>query len=309
MRDGVIQSGDLIQKETFIEETAMTRMVRRRGSVLVFWVFISVAALSVLSAQETFPIWPGPAPGETGETAAPELVRFKPAIQRSDASLIVFPGGGYRFLSYDFEGTAIAQFFNAQGMNVVVLKYRVPRRNGLPKHLPAWQDAQRTIRQVRAKADEWKIDPEKIGVIGFSAGGHLALMAATSSLTPAYEPIDPLDQIPCHVNYAVPVYPAYVFAEKADNMGEGEQDDGPITKDFVFDARTPPICLIHGDRDDDCSPAGSIAVYQRLRAMKISTELHVYAGAGHGFGARPNDEHLGDWLNRVCAWMKGTGIF
>ena len=112
------------------------------------------------------------------------------------------------------------------------------------------------------------------------------------------------------MNFAVAVYPAYVFAEDGDGGGGdgGEKREkragDPLTGDFAFDAGTPPICFIHGDGDDDCSPAGSLAVYEKLREMKIPAELHIYAGAGHGFGAMPNDDHVGDWLNRVYCWMK-----
>lgn len=258
-------------------------------------------------AAETFPLWPGLAPGEKEGTEAPTLDYYRPAEKTSDACLIVAPGGGYNHLAVDHEGAKIAEYFNGKGITVAVLKYRIPRRAGLPKHLPAWQDAQRAVRLVRSKAADWEINPEKIGIMGFSAGGHLTLMTATTSKTPAYEPVDELDKTPCHVNFAAPIYPAYVLQDGADSVNSGKGNDSALVPDFAFDAKTPPMCFIHGD-DDPYSPMGSVTVYHKLRTMGIPGELHIFAKTGHGFGANPKDDHVGDWLNRVWAWMKKMEI-
>lgn len=278
--------------------------------MLLFCVAALISA-SVCFGQETYSVWPSLAPGEKGDKSAPELKLYKPAEKKTDTCLIVFPGGGYYGLASDHEGTKIAQYFNEKGMTVAVLLYRVPRRDGVEKHVAAWQDAQRAIRFVRSHAVQWGINPEKIGAMGFSAGGHLTLMCATSSQTPAYEPVDELDKTPCHLNFAAPVYPAYVLEDGADGTNSNKGFDSPIVKEFAFDAKTPPMCLIHGD-DDGYSSMGSVAVYTKLKKMSIPAELHIFAKVGHGFGARPTldpqNKHVGDWLNRVYEWTKVVGF-
>ena len=270
---------------------------------------------SRLRGGEEFPVWPGNAPGESAQTtqvdglSVPTYEYCPPAEKKSDACLIVCPGGGYSHLAVQHEGAKIAEYFNARGMTVVILKYRIPRRDGQPKHLAAWQDAQRTVRIVRSKASQWGINPEKIGVLGFSAGGHLTLMTATTSQTAAYEPVDDLDRtVACHVNFAAPIYPAYVLENGENGPNSDKTATGPIVADFAFDEKTPPRCLSHGD-DDVYSSTGSVAVYLKLRTMQIPGELHIFAKTGHGFGANPTNDHVGDWLNRVFAWTKAIGIY
>lgn len=276
---------------------------------VLFFVLVLAASMG-FATDQTFNIWPGPAPGEPADTTPPTLELWKPGVCSTDACLIVCPGGAYMGLAYDHEGKQVANYFNSRGVTVAILKYRVPRREGIPKHMAAWQDAQRAVRLVRSHADEWKINPEKIGITGFSAGGHLTLMASTTSQTPAYEPVDELDKVPCHVNFAIPVYPAYVLEDGADGENKEKGNNSPMVADFAFDAKTPPMCLIHGDADV-ISAMGSIAVYHRLREMGIPGELHIYAKVEHGYGASPfvqGDTHVGDWLNRAYEWMKFMGF-
>ena len=275
-----------------------------RKAVLFSLMFLFLA--STAFGFETFNVWPGVAPGadEEGKTA-PTFELWQPAEKTTDACLIVCPGGAYNGLAYNHEGKKIAEYFNSKGMTVVVLKYRVPRRKGLPKHLAAWQDAQRMVRVTRSNAEKWGINPDKIGIMGFSAGGHLALMVSTTSETNSYEPQDEIDKLSCSVNFAVPVYPAYILSKEPDDQDENGSNDMAMVKDFAFDAHTPLMCLIHGD-NDSCSPMGSVAVYHKLRTMNIPVELHIFAKVKHGFGANPTDDHVGDWLNRVYAWMKAV---
>ena len=216
------------------------------------------------SGFEEFNVWPSVAPGEPENAPKPTFELWKPEKKTSDAAIIVCPGGGYYVLAYEHEGEKIAKYFNDRGITVVVLKYRVPRREGVPKHAAAWQDAQRTVRIVRSRASEWGINPEKIGIMGFSAGGHLTLMTATTSQTNSYEAIDEIDKTPCHVNFAIPVYPAYVLEDGADCPNEGKGNYSKLVEDFAFDEKTPPMCFIHGD-EDQYSPMGSVAVYSKLR--------------------------------------------
>ncbi|MBR4105095.1 MAG: alpha/beta hydrolase [Thermoguttaceae bacterium] len=268
--------------------------------------FAAATAISC-SAFDEYNVWPGVAPGEKAEAKKPTYEYWKPEKKTTDACLVVCPGGAYNGLAYGHEGDKIAKFFTSKGITVVVLKYRVPRREGIPKHMAAWQDAQRMIRVVRSRAAEWEINPEKIGILGFSAGGHLTLMTSTTSQTASYEPVDDVDKLPCHVNFAVPVYPAYVLEDGADGPNAGKGNDSTMVGDFAFDDKTPPMCLIHGD-NDVYSPMGSVAVYSKLRKMNIPAEMHIYAKIAHGFGGNPTDNHVGDWMNRVAAWMKALGF-
>ena len=276
---------------------------------ILFLLSFTTAAVC-FSADFNLPVWPDNPPGETvGMTEVegvwvPSYDLYRPSNKTTDACLIVAPGGAYNRLATDHEGVQIAEYFNRHGMTVVVLKYRVPRRDGLPKHMAAWQDAQRMVRVVRSQAKTWGINSEKIGMLGFSAGGHLTLMTATCSQTSAYEPVDEVDKLPCHLNFAMPIYPAYVLLDGLDGPNtEQGNNNPPITDDFAFDAKTPPMCLIHGD-EDVYSSMGSLAVYHKLRTLKIPAELHVFAKTGHGFGACPTGDHIGSWLNRVWAWFE-----
>ena len=279
----------------------MKRIVLALFAALAF-VATSTSAQNARAFEE-FQLWPNLAPGEPENAPKPTYEYWKPEKKTSDACVIVAPGGGYYVLAYPHEGELIAKYFNSKGITVVIMKYRVPRREGIPKHMAAWQDAQRMVRVVRSRADEWGINPDKIGFMGFSAGGHLTLMTATTSQTPAYEPIDDLDKIPCNVNFAVPVYPAYVLQDGADSENANKGNDSELVDDFAFDEKTPPMCMIHGD-DDQYSPMGSVQVYAKLRKMNIPAEIHVFARTGHGFGGSPTDNHVGNWLDRVYYWMR-----
>ena len=284
----------------------MTRKIITLASVALLALTFAVTARATLAFEE-FNLWPELAPGENPDATKPTYEFWKPETQSTDALLIVAPGGAYNNLAYAHEGDKIAKYFTSKGVTTVVLKYRVPRREGLPKHMAAWQDAQRMVRVVRSRAKEWNVNPDKIGFMGFSAGGHLTLMTATTSLTPAYDPVDEIDKLPCNINFAAPVYPAYVLDDGADSENTGKGNDAKMVGDFAFDENTPPMCLIHGD-DDVYSPMGSVAVYAKLRKMNIPAELHIYAKVGHGFGGNPTDDHLGDWLNRVYYWMVAMGF-
>lgn len=285
--------------------------MRRAIAILVFASILSALFVAVGAAMafEEFDVWPGVAPGEKGNKPRRATYEYwKPENKTSDALVIVCPGGAYLNLAYDHEGRKIAEYFNSKGITAVVLKYRTPFRIGRPIYEAAWQDAQRTVRIVRSRAEEWGINPDKIGIIGFSAGGHLALLVATSSQTRAYEPIDAIDELPSDAALAVPVYPGYVL--KTNLFGEPKYDENGdllLAKELAFDDKTPPMCLVVGD-EDFCNPLTSIGVYTKLRKKGIPAELHIYCKVAHGFGGNPTGEHVGDWLNRVYAWMETMGF-
>lgn len=250
---------------------------------------------------EIVELWPkGQVPPVcTNQTYAPFMEFFRPAKATTDAFLIVAPGGGYGGVAYEGEGFPVQKFCMEKGLNMAILKYRTPRPVGKPMYLSAWQDVQRAIRVARSQAAARGYSPDKIGVMGFSAGGHLTILAATSSLTPAYEPVDELDRLSCSPNWAVPVYPAYVLErDKADR----------INPEFKFDAATPRMCFLHGDADG--FPAlNSDSVYRRLRQMKISAELHVFAYGDHVFFRNAHEQDsAADWLNTFWRWLYTAGI-
>lgn len=272
------------------------------------------------SAEETFEIWPDKAPGETERlpnvektpgsaqrVTTPKVIVFRPKKKTTDACLILFPGGGYNVCYYLGEGYPNAKYWNDKGITVFVLVYRVPRPVGEPIYQRAWQDAQRTIRLVRKNADKYGINPEKIGVQGYSAGGHLTLMAAVKSQTKAYSPIDEIDKVPCHVNFAMPVYVPYVLEDGNDGPNAQKGNNAKMLSDLEFDVKTPPMLLVHGD-NDIYSPMGSVHVYHKIRKMNISCELHIFAMAPHGFMHWGNLENARTWQDRSYEWLKAMKL-
>jgi len=290
---------------------------------LLLPLFFLLCASFVFAAPQEVPLWPGLAPGETTAEAdqtdarnpthftnvtVPTLTVYRPENPTSRACVVIFPGGGYNSLMGDYEGSEIAEFWNAHGVTAVVVKYRVPRRPGLEKHQAAWQDGQRAIRWVRAHADELKIDPERIGATGFSAGGHLTVFLAVNSQSKAYEPVNDLDSVPCHLNFAIPVYPAYVLEDGKDGANTGRGNDSKLLSDLNFEEKTPPMCFIHGDADV-ISPMGSVAIYHQLRKMNIPAELHIYALKVHGLlNVTPGQMHADAWKDRTWDWFVKMGF-
>ena len=285
------------------------------SACLFFLVSVSVS----VSAQEKIELWPGFAPGETvrepnvepnGDRATrvttPFLLVYRPETVTSDVCMLILPGGGYSTCVYFNEGIPNARWWNTQGITAAVLVYRVPRPTGKPIYVSAWQDAQRAVRILRSNAPNWGLDPEKIGVQGFSAGGHLALLTALSSQTQAYEPLDELDSVPCHVNFALPVYPAYVLDDGAAGPNQRKGNDAELAPGLNFDARSCPMCLLHGDRDI-YSPMGAVRIYAELRKKGIPCELHIFADAVHGFMFWNDAPNTQSWRARGLEWMKVMG--
>ena len=265
---------------------------------------------------ERFDVWPeGKMPSlQTNQTVAPYMEWYTPKTSRSGMILISVSGGSYMWCGIDhFEVASVRDYFLERGVNVVAMRYRFPRPVGLPKHWTAWQDAQRTVRIVRHEARKRGLDPERIGFTGCSAGGHLALMVATSSTQATYARIDEIDDEPCHVNFAIPVYPAYVlkpeeFESTLDRQIACNDLDVPLVKDFRFDVKTPPMCFFHGDADD-WSAMGSLRMYHRLRLMGVPTELHILAGEPHCFHERPKPgTPAWNWKGRVWDWLVKMGF-
>ncbi|MBS0207606.1 MAG: alpha/beta hydrolase [Planctomycetes bacterium] len=244
-------------------------------------------------------LWPGKAPSETGKIEPEKLsvgrpgqppervenvtqptitIYAPPAEWRNGAAIIVAPGGGYRMLAWNKEGVEIAQWANSLGMVAAVLKYRVPRREGQPEAGPPLQplqDAQRALSLLRAHASKLQIDPTKIGMIGFSAGGSLAANLSCNYAHRAYESIDDSDRSSCRPDFAALIY----------GGGIVDKATGKLGAQFKVDKQTPP--MFFAVAGDDLSAAdNSIQLYQAVRAEKLPAELHVYSRGGHGFGMR-----------------------
>ena len=240
----------------------------------------------------------------------PYLVWFIPEKLTTKAIQVVVPGGGYGFCNFNGEGTPVAHYLNGKGMACVVVMYRCPRPVGKPKHGSGWQDAQRAIRLVRSEAPARGLDPDRIGLMGFSAGGHLTLMTSTNTKTPAYEPVDEIDKLPCTLQWAVPVYPAYALTDGADvpNKTGGNDDSAVIVPEFSFDADTPPMCFIHGDADS-WAAMNSVKCWEKLRSMGVQCDLHTLATRGHCFqmSAAPGTGSF-TWLDQVWDFLTRKGL-
>ena len=234
---------------------------------------------------------------------------------KTKAIQIIYSGGGYTGNDPNgFEVAPARRYLNEKGMTVVTMKYRTPRPAGLQKHVTAWADLQRAVRIVRSKAAEKGLDPNRIGIMGSSAGGHLTLMGATSSLHNAargdwWTPSG-LDAIPCNVQWAVAIYPAYALTDgdEQPNKTGGNDDAARLVPEFSFDLATCPILFIHGDADG-WAAMNSVKCWEQLRRMGIQGELHTLATRNHCFQARatPGTGSY-TWLERIWDFLTQKGF-
>lgn len=250
------------------------------------------------------------APGfKAAEHTMPHLDWYEAPATKNGACMILISGGGYNSCCDGVWIERAAKKFTDLGFVCVNLTYRTPRPQGLPIYQSGWADGQRAIRLVRNDAKKRGFDPEKIGVFGFSAGSHLTVLLATSSLTPAYTAVDECDQLPCHVNWAIPIYTAYALTDglTGPNTREGDAIDVTLSDVFKFDAKTCPMVLFHGGADI-YSPNGSTQIYRQLRRMKIPAELHLFADRGHGFMGNPDKGEDGaaydNWFDRIAEFLR-----
>jgi dipeptidyl aminopeptidase/acylaminoacyl peptidase len=259
------------------------------------------------------PLWPeGKMPDEQKHQCQPYLEWHLPKELRTKAIQIIYSGGGYGGNNPDgFEVAPTRRYLNEKGMTVVTVKYRTPRpQGGLAKHTTAWQDLQRAVRIVRSEAPAKGLDPDRIGIMGSSAGGHLTLMGATSSKRRSYAPIDDLDKLPCNVRWAVAIYPAYALTDGAEspNAKGGNEDDARLVPEFSFDLATCPILFIHGDADG-WAPMNSVKCWEQLRRMGIQSDLHTLVGRGHCFQRQAAPETGSyTWMGRIWEFMNHEGF-
>lgn len=289
-----------------------------------------LAGLAILTAaslapaqQVTLPLWPHGAP-ETASisgperdttTAADQLVAGKPVIRltnvsqptltvypapsgkSSGAAVVVFPGGGYRILAYDLEGTEVCDWLNSIGMTCVLVKYRVPVEGHYPQNVEDLEDAQQAMRLTRSHAAEWHIDPRRIGVLGFSAGGHLAAVISNHAdyqrpATPA-NPEAASNPVSARPDFAVIIYPGYLVDEP--NLTT-------LSPGIVPTANTPPTFLVQAE-DDPVHEENSLFYFQGLKDAKVPAELHIFAQGGHGYGLRPTDLPITHWPVLAETWF------
>ena len=231
-------------------------------------------------------IWPeGKMPSVQENQGTPYIEWHFPKERKTSAIQIIYSGGAYKRNGTDsFEVAPARRYLNSKGITVVTLRYRTPRPEGLAMHISAWQDLQRTVRVVRSKAADYGLDPNRIGIMGASAGGHLTLMGVTSSRHRSYLPVDGIDKLPCNVQWGIGIYPAYVLTDGLEekNVDGGNEDSAVLAPEFSFDLDTAPMLLIHGDADG-WAAMNSVKVWEKLRAMGISAELHTLALRPHCF--------------------------
>lgn len=235
-------------------------------------------------------IWPeGKMPDLQEGQCHPYIEWHIPKHLTTKAIQIIYSGGNYTGNSPDgFEVAPARRYLNSKGMTVVTLKYRTPRplpESGLSKHTIAWEDLQRAIRMVRSEAASRGLDPDRIGIMGSSAGGHLTLMGVTSSMHRAYLPVDDIDrEVPCNVQWGIGIYPAYALSDGFDqlNVHGGNEDSDVLAPEFSFDLNTAPMLFIHGDADGWAS-MNSVKCWEKMRAMGIQSELHTLALRDHCF--------------------------
>ena len=290
------------------------------GGIVLSWLLL---ARAWAAEPEVVALWPGTAPGDSGSigeehdtTAAKDgLIAGKPVIRlgnvskptitiyrpaagnQNGASVLVCPGGGYHILAMDLEGTEVCDWLNSIGVTAVLLKYRVPKREGADKPA-ALQDAQRALGLVRSRAKEWNLDPTRIGVLGFSAGGHLAASLSNQCETRSYQAVDAADQVSCRPDFVVLIYPAYLTLK--------DQGDR-IAPDLPISTNTPPTFLAMA-QDDPVRVENVIFYAAALKKAQVPFELHVYPTGGHGYGLRPAKDFVTTWPARVTDWFRSRDL-
>lgn len=277
------------------------------------------------------PIWPGKVPdavpdrkpesvradwAKVTNVSRPTMTVYAPKGHNTGAAVVVFPGGGYQILAMDLEGTEICDWLTSRGMTCVLLKYRVPDsgptwKDGhryYPRVQTALQDAQRTLGLVRQHAAEWHVDPHKVGVIGFSAGGHLVAAISTHFARRTYPPVDAADQRACRPDFAIAVYPGHLWAHEDEDRATRDETDLRLRPDIDVTPSTPPTFLLQAEDDHVDGVEQSLAYYTALHAAGVPVEMHLFAQGGHAFGLRPSKFPIGRWPRLVEQWLQTIGV-
>jgi acetyl esterase/lipase len=268
-----------------------------------------------LQAAESMTIWPGLAPGETSDTRGTvmesrptdtqpitrvEKIRLPtmdvyPASQPNGTGVVILPGGGFGRVVVDLEGSEAAVILNRIGITAFVLRYRTneAKASDEPSYLRPVQDAQRAVRYLRANAAHWKLDPSRMGVLGFSAGGQAACVLHTRGAEAAYHDIDEVDKQPFRPDFSILIYPWNLANAKT----------GEMMPELIYDAKMPPAFIVHTS-DDASTSVGSAKFYLGLKEKGVPAELHIYENGGHGYGTRARpDSNIGTWPDRAVDWL------
>jgi len=235
------------------------------------------------------------------KVSQPTITIYPPQGKNTGAAVVVFPGGGYNVLAIDLEGTEVCDWLTGKGITCMVLKYRVPcAKVGPYRDCPtALQDVQRAMGLVRSRAAEWKVDPRKIGVLGFSAGGHLVVAISTHFEKRLYAPVDEADKASCRPDFAVSLYPGHIAVP---------EKNFALNPDLHVTAKTPPTFLLQA-QDDPVDPVeNSLVYYEALRKAGVPAEMHVFVKGGHAFGLRPTDAAITRWPQLVETWLASIGM-
>jgi len=273
-------------------------------------------------------LWPGATPGDIGikgeeksrivqsplvgptrlitNVSKPTLTIYSPPKDKNNGTaMLICPGGGYWDLYWELEGEEVVAWLNSQGMTGIILKYRVPRRPGEVRGEPPpgpLLDAQRAVSLVRSRAAEWGIHPDRIGMVGFSAGGHLVFATATNFDQRKYEPIDAVDQVSCRPDFGVLCYSGYLKAKDKDEISPG----------LRIPPNTPPILLAHASDDSEkvggSIPENSAVMFMALKRAGAPVELHIFANGNHDFGVRQNDKLTSSWTQLCINWLRSFGL-
>jgi acetyl esterase/lipase len=278
---------------------------------------------AVVKPDAVLNLWPGKPPGQArdigpeadltkpedrpiagrpiirlGNVTTPQIhVFLPPQEKRNGTALVVCPGGGFHILAWDLEGTEVAEWLNSIGVAAIVLKYRVPRQ---PDHASrmAVQDAQRAMSLARSKAADWQIATDRIGILGFSAGGFAAAHVAVQNSRRAYEEVDEVDKIAFRPDFAVAIYPGGIIDDKT----------GELQPDFAVTKETPPMFFVHA-ADDGVRCENSAQLFLALKKASVPSELHIYDAGGHGYGLRPKPEFpVTEWPRRCEEWLTRRGL-
>jgi acetyl esterase/lipase len=234
-----------------------------------------------------------------GFVSKPTLVFYPaPSGQNTGATVVVFPGGAYQILAYDLEGTEVCDWLNGIGVNCALVKYRVPNAGPFPKYTQDLADAQRAVRVVRQHASQWQLDANRVGVLGFSAGGHLVAVLGAHAADPIYPAIDDADKLSARPDFTLLIYPGYL-----------QSDDDPLTlrPEVKPVALTPPSFLIQ--TEDDTAKVDNAWLYcEALKQANVPAEMHLFANGGHGYGLRPTKLPVTHWPDLAATWLRTLGI-
>jgi acetyl esterase/lipase len=272
----------------------------------------------------TVELWPGQAPGENGNigeerdmtkpgdglvagqavvrlgnVSRPALTFYRPPPEiDTGTAVVVCPGGGYHILAMDLEGSEVCQWLNSVGVTGVLLKYRVPKRPGIEKHSAALQDAQRALGLVRHRAAQLGIDPNRIGVLGFSAGAHLSAALSNNFEKRTYPAVDEADEISCRPDFALLIYPAYLSVK---------EENDRISPELKITAATPPTFIVM-TQDDPVRVENALFYALALKNEKVPVQLHTYSSGGHGYGLRPSAQLVTTWPKRAEEWLRSREL-